>query len=454
MVKLKTEQTKLTNRAYMGVAVPLMLSTVTQPLLGAIDTAVIGMLGNAAAIAGVSLGANLFNTLYWLFGFLRISTTGHSAQIQHKGAGMERNRSFFLPLCLAGLIAAVFLCVQNPLFEMYLGMIRPDAEVQYYLTRYYQILIWGAPAVLANYVMLGWLMGQRKIKEMLFMQVSGNLLNMGLDYWLAIHLDMGITGVAAATLVSQLYSCGCGVICMLRYGKFGKVSFAGLWSKAEVFVMLQENCDLMLRTLCLLVHNNVFAAMSTGMGTDILAANSILLQLALIMAYLFEGIANASSVYAGMAVGTSKKELFNEVVKKTSFWSFVTAAFITVVFMIGGDPILHLFTRLEVLITLTRRYLVYGYAYPLIAAFGLTFYGLYTGTGLTRPVFWSTALSLALFLPVCYFGVRYFGNDGLWIGYLTFYGGRSAVLVWCRNQIWPALEQRHCREIFIERKLG
>ena len=427
------ERTELTQKAYLGMMVPFMLSTVTQPLLGAVDTAVIGMVGDAAAIAGVSLGANLFNTLYWLFGFLRVTTTGQSARIQGQGTGEARTRSFFLPLIFSLLIGSGFLMIQFPVLNGYLWLTRADVQVQVYVRQYYRILIWGAPFVLSNYVMLGWLMGQARVKESLFMQVGGNLINMCLDYWLVIRLGYGMQGVAAATLAAQVCSCGCGSLLMMKYGAFGRIKKDHLWSRSQILILIRQNRDLMLRTVCLLIHNNIFAMMGARMGTGILAANSILLQITSIQAYLFEGIANSSSVFAGRASGKNSPQMLREIMQKTVFWSFLLAALITVVQFLAGHSLLSIFTHMEDLLLLAGRYQVYCYCYPFIAAVGLTYYGIYTGTGLTGPVLLSTLLALAAFIPVCVVGSKLIGNDGLWLAYLTFYGGRSAGLFYYRT---------------------
>ncbi len=434
-----TDKKELTYRSYMMVALPFMLSTVTQPLLGAVDTAVIGMIGDAAAIAGVSLGATLFNTLYWIFGFLRVSTTGRSAQVQGRVSGTERNRSFLLPLMMAVIISLCFMLLQNPILAGYLRITGAERQVLEYVRIYYRILIWGAPVVLTNYVILGWLMGQARVRESLFMQISGNVVNMVLDYWLAIKLGYGITGVAAATLISQIYSTLCGIIFICRSERFTGKDLRGMWNGSEVRSLLQENRDLMLRTICLLIHNNVFVMMGARLGTQMLAANAILLQLTSVQAYLFEGMANASSVFAGVAKGHSLSDLLKDVIRKTTRCSCLLALMIMLFTLSAGQYIIRLFTREEALIQCTEQFLPFACLYPLVAVFGLTYYGIYTGSGVTRPVFLSTAFALIAFLPVCFFGVPMLGNIGLWLAYLTFYGGRSVGLVACRSRLLTAL---------------
>lgn len=419
----------LTHYDYIKVTIPFMISTVTQPLLGAVDTAVTGMLGDAASIAGVSLGANLFNTLYWVFGFLRVSTTGNSAQVRTKGQGIERTRSFFLPLIFSVIIAVIFLVIQKPILMGYLRFTNPEIVVVKSIQTYYKILIWGAPFVLINYVMLGWLMGQAKIKASLFMQISGNTLNMLLDYWFAISLNMGVKGVALATLISQGYTFLLGIFFIVRYGQFGTVEYRELWEKEKVKVMIRQNRDLLLRTICLVSHNNVFAAMGARLGTNILAANSILVQITSIQSYLFDGVANGSSIFAGTAVGTKSTDMFQEVVKKTKQWAIILAIVISLIYISIGKHAFILFTSLESLLVLISQYQIYSYLYPLIAAFGLTLYGLYTGSGDTKPIFLSTAWALIGSLFMYFLGVNMLGNNALWLGFLTFYGIRSVGLV-------------------------
>lgn len=434
-----TQQHELSHKSYFMVALPFMISTATQPLLGAVDTAVIGMIGDAAAIAGVSLGATLFNTIYWIFGFLRVSTTGRSARMKGTPVGADRSRSFLMPFVMAVIISVVFLIIQGPILSGYVWMTGAGVEVTEHVRTYYRILIWGAPAVLINYVILGWLMGQARVKASLFMQISGNVVNMALDYWFAIELGMGMTGVAAATLISQIYSALCGAIFILNSERFSGISMQTLWDCHELHTLLLENRDLLLRTICLLIHNNVFVMMGSRLGTEILAANAILLQITSVQAYLFEGVANASSVFAGVARGSTRPALLQAVIRRTTQWSLLLAVLTAAITLAFGTDLIGLFTSSASLLQQAKQFLPFVCIYPAAAVFGLTFYGIYTGSGITKPVFLSTAFALLAFLPVCTLGVWAFGNIGLWLAYLTFYGGRSLGLIGYRKRLWAAV---------------
>lgn len=318
----------LTDREYLGLTIPFMLSTMTQPLMGAVNTAVMGQLPDPKYIAAVSLGAILFNNLYWLFGFLRVSTTGYAAQAfgaADKRLGML---AFFKPLVLAMLISACCILFQKPILELYLAMIGAAPEVNELCRDYYYILIWGAPLVFGNYVALGWLMGQTRVRASVFMQVSMNVLNMALSIWFVFWLHMDITGVAFATLLSQLYGGILSIVLMYYYGDFDykALPWSELLDWREFIGMLQVNVNLMIRTACLLTVNNIIAAVGASFGTVVLAANAVLLQLKDIMSYLIDGMANGAAIFSGRAVGANNAKLFAATIKMTFKWLVVLAA--------------------------------------------------------------------------------------------------------------------------------
>lgn len=192
----------LTHKDYLKIAFPFIVSTVTQPLLGAVDTAVIGKLGVAELIGGVAIGTVIMNTLYWLFGFFRVSTTGQSAIALGKKNHADQASSLFRPFILALFVGVVFIMLQAVIWSGAERIINPEAVVGQNAKVYFDIMIYGAPFVLLNYTVIGWLMGQAKAKETLFTQVFGNVLNIVLDIIFVLYLDMGIAGVAIATLIA------------------------------------------------------------------------------------------------------------------------------------------------------------------------------------------------------------------------------------------------------------
>lgn len=423
--------------SYLGVAIPFILSTITQPLLGAADTAVVGRLGDPACIAGVSIGAVIFNTLYWLFGFLRVGTTALSAQAGGMGES-ERVAAGVCALIRPGLFAlsasVLLLSFQDPIFRASMRLISPDAEVARLASVYYRILIWGAPLVLANYVTLGWLMGQRRIAVSLIMQIGGNLLNIVLDLLFVYGFHMEVAGVAAATLLSQGASFAVGAIAVLRYCGFRREACRDILKISAFAAMARENLDLLLRTLCLLIQINLFTIAGAAMGTDTLSANAILYQIMMVMSYSFDGLANASSVFAGGAKGRGDATLLAGTWRETLRFSFVGAGLWFLTCLLLRERIVALFTDIPAILGILDALTPWLCVFPLLACVGVAFYGIFTGLGYTAPIRNSTAASLLLFLFCREVFVPLWGNNGLWLSFMSFYFGRSVFLLpYCRS---------------------
>lgn len=420
----------LSDREYLGLTIPFMLSTMTQPLMGAVNTAVMGQLPDPKYIAAVSLGAILFNNLYWLFGFLRVSTTGYAAQAygaadKHLGA-----LAFFKPLMLALIVGFSCILLQSPIVDAYMKLISPAADVELLSRQYYSILIWGAPLVLCNYVGLGWLMGQTRVRASVFMQVSMNVLNMALSIFFVFFLKMNIEGVAYATLLSQIYGGVVTVGLMHCCGNFdyGKLPLRELLDWRAFSGMLKVNVNLMIRTACLLTVNNIMAAVGASLGTVVLAANAVLLQIKDLMSYLIDGMANGAAIFSGKAAGQKNLQLFRETVSVTYKWLMVLVAFLTCGYYFGSELLVGVFTDLPEVIGVTRSYDGYVTFYPLCAGIGMVLYGVFCGVTRTTPVRNMMLLALAVFYTAQKFLVPLWGNDGLWVSLLLFMLSQSVIL--------------------------
>ena len=422
----------LTNREYLGLTVPFMLSTMTQPLMGAVNTAVMGQLPDPKYIAAVSLGAILFNNLYWLFGFLRVSTTGYAAQAFGAADRELGTLAFFKPLVLALLISLACIVFQKPILESYLAMIGAAPEVNALCREYYYILIWGAPLVLGNYVALGWLMGQTRVRASVFMQVSMNVLNMALSIWFVFGLHMDIVGVAFATLLSQLYGGVISVVLMYYYGEFDykNLPWGELLDWRTFIGMLKVNVNLMIRTACLLTVNNIIAAVGASFGTVVLAANAVLLQLKDIMSYLIDGMANGAAIFSGRAVGAKSGAGLDAAIKMTFKWLVVLAVILMGVYAAGNEFFIRLFTNLDEVVAMALTYNVFVLFYPVCAGIGMVLYGVFCGATRTAPVRNMMLLALAVFYLLQWQLVPKIGNSGLWLALLGFMAAQSVILLY------------------------
>lgn len=422
----------LTNREYLGLTVPFMLSTMTQPLMGAVNTAVMGQLPDPKYIAAVSLGAILFNNLYWLFGFLRVSTTGYAAQAFGAADRELGTLAFFKPLVLALLISLACVVFQKPILESYLAMIGAAPEVNDLCREYYYILIWGAPLVLGNYVALGWLMGQTRVRASVFMQVSMNVLNMALSIWFVFGLHMDIVGVAFATLLSQLYGGVISVVLMYYYGEFDykNLPWGELLDWRTFIGMLKVNVNLMIRTACLLTVNNIIAAVGASFGTVVLAANAVLLQLKDIMSYLIDGMANGAAIFSGRAVGAKSGAGLDAAIRMTFKWLVVLVVILMGVYAAGNEFFIRLFTNIDEVVAMAMTYNVFVLFYPVCAGIGMVLYGVFCGATRTAPVRNMMLLALAVFYLLQWQLVPKIGNSGLWLALLGFMAAQSVILLY------------------------
>lgn len=420
---------KITHKMFLGLMIPFILSTITQPLLGAADIAVVGKLNNANYISGVSIGTLIFNTIYWIFGFLRVSTTAFSAQSSHYRDKKSVSDIFFRPILIALFISLIMLIFQNVIFQSSMKFIQPELEIQKASTIYFKILIWGAPFVLINYVLLGWLMGLGNIKSSMTMQISGNVLNIILDIIFVIGFGFKVEGVAYATLISQVISTCLGVYFIFPYAYHRYIDLKSIINKRELINILCVNRDLMVRTICLVSHNNLFTMASSNLGGEILATNAILFQIMSIISYAFDGIANTASVFSGRAKGQKDNVLMKNCWSKTLYWGVVFVILTTVIYLIFENKIIQIFTTLPEILVLAERYSKWIAVYPAIAFLGLTFYGVFTGSAKTFPIMTSTIMAFILFFIAWKYLIPIYKNDGVWISLLIFYLGRGVFLI-------------------------
>ncbi|TWT01951.1 MATE family efflux transporter [Planomicrobium sp. CPCC 101079] len=420
----------MNHRAYLALAIPLAISTITTPLLGAVDTAVVGQLPNPAYIGGVAVGTVIFNTMYWLFGFLRVSTSGFAAQAS--GANDERQSVLALarPFFIALLVSLGFLLLQKPIEQAALALINPAADVSRFASEYFGIRIWGVPFTLLNYVILGWLMGMGRIKISVTIQILMNVLNIILALLFVNVFSWGISGVATATLIAEFFAFALGVFILWKEPSIRtnlpplkEIIDSGSFKK-----MMSVNQDLFIRTLCLLTVFNLFTMKSASFGTEMLAANAVLFQIHYLMAYVYDGFSNASSIFAGKAKGANDRELYTKTLSLSSQWAVISSVLIAAVYFIFSERIISIFTNIPAVIALAGAYDQWLILFPIAASFGLVLYGLFTGATETAPIRNSMIFALLVFLLALYSLVPLLGNHGLWLAFLVFSFGRSFFL--------------------------
>jgi MATE family multidrug resistance protein len=414
----------------LALAIPLTISTITTPLIGAVDTAVVGQLPNPAYLGGVAIGTVIFNTLYWLFGFLRVSTSGFAAQALGANDGKQGVLAFLRPFILAIVAGGGFILLQGPIEQVSLTLMNPDADVRRYAAEYFSIRIWGIPFTLMNYVILGWLMGMSKIKVSLVLQVFMNLMNIALDFLFVHGFQWGVPGVAIATLLSEVTAFFIGLIIIVKASPHRMVMppLKEMFDPSSIKKMMSVNRDLFIRTLCLLAVFNIFTAKGASYGTEILAANAVLIQIHYMMAYFFDGLANASSILVGKAIGARDKHLYKKTLILSLQWGVLSSLMLAVSYYLCADAILALFTRIPSVIELANIYGIWLILFPLTASVGIVFYGVFTGATEAAPIRNSMIYSLIAFVITLYIFVPAYQNHALWLAFTVFSLGRSVFL--------------------------
>lgn len=425
------------HKEYLSLAIPFIISTVTQPLLGAVDTAVIGRLEHPSYIGGVAIGAVIFNTLYWLFGFLRVSTSGFSAQSLGSRHEKDSYYAYFRPVLIAIIISCLFIILQVFIRKTAMYIYNPEPDVVIHAITYFKILIWGSPCVLVGYVNLGWLMGRKYVKETLFLQVSTNVLNIILDIAFVMYLKMGISGVAYATLISQLYSFIIGnYIIFTKINMFKILNYKSeLLDKLAIKKIIGVNADLMIRTVCLLIMTNMFIAKGTELGTVVLAANAVLYQIQYIISYIYDGLSNASSIFTGKCVGENNVKEYKEVLSISNVYTVILSIILSASMVLFKDHIISILTNLEDVISLCKEYIIWLEVFPFVIGIGMVYYGIFTGSTYTAPIRNSMVISLIVFIAVYFTAIPQYKNHGLWLAFILFSLTRSVVLFLYRKQL-------------------
>lgn len=418
------------HRHYLALSVPLIISGLSTPLLGAVDTAVMGQLPNPAYIGGVAIGSLIFNYLYWLLGFLRYSTSGFTAQAQGGNNQTEVLMSLLRPMGLAVIFGALFIVLQIPIKQIAFIFLEPSNAVEMHAIQYFDIRIWGAPFTLLNYVILGWLIGMSKVRISLFLQLFMNVLNIILDVIFVKVFQMGTAGVAAASLIAEMGALVAGVLILARNQQIKGIrwSLPQFLHKASMIKMLNMNGDLFLRTLFLLTVFGLFTAKGTSMGELILAANAILLQIQFIMAYILGGFANASSILVGRAIGERNKVLYNHTIKVTAIWPGTVSLLLAIFIYVAGDEIIALFTTIPEVQQVSSEYLWWLILFPLVGFWGLQLNGIFTGATAAKQIRNSMILSFIIFLLATWLCVPQWNNHGLWFAFILFTLARSLFL--------------------------
>jgi MATE family multidrug resistance protein len=420
----------VTHARLWRIAGPIVLSNATVPLLGAVDTAVVGQMGAAAPIGAVGLGAVILATLYWVFGFLRMGTSGLAAQAHGAGDGPERT-AVLLRALMVGLGAGVVLIgLQLALFAGAFAVAPASAEVETLARQYLAIRIWGAPATIALYAVTGWLIAVERTRAVFVLQLWINGLNIALDLWFVLGLGWGVPGVALATLIAEWTGLAVGLwFCRDAFGPALKAGWARIGARLALLRMIAVNRDIMIRSVVLQACFTSFVFLGARFGDVTLAANQVLLQFLGILSYALDGFAFAAETLVGQAIGARAVPEVRQAIRLSLFWTFAGGVVLGLFFWLAGPWLIDLMATDEAVRAEARAFLPWILAAPIFGALAWAYDGIYIGALLTvemrRLMVASAAiyaLALVLLLP--------FGNHGLWGAMMVLFAARSVLMHW------------------------
>ncbi|HEX3379358.1 MAG TPA: MATE family efflux transporter [Paraburkholderia sp.] len=418
------------HRRVLALAFPIVLANLTQPILGAVDTAVAGHLDGASYLGGVALGGLFFNFVFWGFGFLRMGTTGLVAQAHGAGQSDELRNTVVRALLMAAAIGALVLLVQQPLIDYALRLIGGSDAVQRHAQVYCHARIWAAPLALGNYVVLGWLLGTQRVRLALLSQVFINSVNIVavLLYVYAFH--WGVAGIGAATATADALGFVLGLALLWHGRPRGRPALnrAALFDAAALKRLVVLNRDIFARTLCLLASFGWFAHLGARQGDTTLAANALLLNFQTFMAYGLDGFAHAAEALVGAAIGARDRHAFAQAVKVTALWSALGAIGFALVFWGAGAWIIERLTDQAAVRSAAETYLPWAALSPVISVWGFLLDGVFIGATRTRELMMAMVVSLAVFVAASAALLALHGNHGLWIALLIFMATRGVTL--------------------------
>jgi multidrug resistance protein, MATE family len=417
----------VTHSSFLKIAVPIMLSNVTEPMIGVVNTSVIGQLGKAHLIGGVAIGSLIFSFLFWGFGFLRLSTAGLSAQATGASDQKEVAAVFWRSLLIA-IIVGMTLIVLSPLLKPFaVSLMGGSAEVQAAATAYFSYRIWAAPAALANFAILGWFVGQGRTGVGLIVQLLLNLTNMAVSALLVLCFNFSIEGVGIAVLVAEYAAVTLGMLFVLRRMRQLDQTFdrAYVLQTTKIKSLISANADMMIRTVCLLFAFAWFTSRSARNGDTVIAANTVLLHLFEISAYLIDGFAYAAEALVGQAIGAKDRPRYGKAITIATQWTLAFGALASLAIIAFGPTFIDIMTTNTDVRGYAREFLLWAALAPFLGAACFLYDGIFTGAMATREMRNMMVLSLAVYLAAWFLLEPRYANHGLWAALSIFLIARS-----------------------------
>ncbi|MBL4817032.1 MAG: MATE family efflux transporter [Shewanella sp.] len=432
MTPVELIRNKQKNRQLLALALPMILSNITVPLLGLVDTAVVGHLSNAYYLGGVAVGSTIITLILWVLGFLRMATTGLVAQSYGAGDTQAQYKLLLQAGSLALILGLSAVLLQLPILNTALMLTDASLEVQRYTREYFEIRIWSTPFALLNLVLLGWLLGRQQPKAAMWQLIVANSANIGLDLLFVLGLGWGVQGAALASVIADMSGFLVALTMVYKQvqktGGFDFFKLCNSLSLASYHKLLSLNADIFVRSLCLQIAFAFMTFQGASLGDNTVAANAVLLNLSLLISYALDGIAYYAEAEVGKAYGQKNNTKMREAVTLAWFWSAISAILFTLVLAFSGESIIKMLTSIEAVRAVADEYLFWIVLLPILSFGSYLFDGVYIGAAKGKVMRNSMIIStFGVFFPVWFF-LQDNGNHALWAAMSCFMLARSITL--------------------------
>ena len=427
------------DRQILQIALPSIVSNITVPLLGMIDVAIVGHMGSAAYIGAVAVGSMIFNLVYWLFGFLRMGTSGTTSQALGRRDFAEITHLLVRSISISFGIAFGLIICQAPLKWLMFWLISPTADVIPFASTYFNIVIWGAPAMLGLYSLMGWYIGMQNTRIPMLISIMQNVVNILSSLSLVYVFGMKMEGVALGTLIAQYSGFILAVVLLLRYyRRMLKAQYlrGPIFQKSQMLKFFQINRDIFLRTLCLVAVNLFFTAAGARNGAIILSTNAVMMQLYLFFSYFMDGFAYAGEALCGRMYGARNREGFSETLHRLFRWATAVTMIFSAVYIVASMPIVEILTNEPEVISTAHTFISWVWLLPISGALAFIWDGVFIGITATRGMLVSSFISSLLFFIVYIALSSYLGNHALWLAQIIYLLSRGIIQsFWFKNLI-------------------
>ncbi len=423
------------NREILALAIPSIITNITTPLLALMDVVIVGHMGSPVYIAAIAVGGTMFNMLYWLFAFLRMGSSGLTAQANGADNREESNLVLIRGLLVGICASAAIILLHKPICTLALNFMEVTGDTRMLASQYFYILVWGAPAVLCTYSLSGWFLGLKNAKAPMWVSFIINISNIVVSLVLVFIFQMKISGVAAGTLIAQWMGFLIGIIIAVRKYRPAVSSLRSILNANELKRFFAINTDIFLRTLCLIAVTAWFTRTGSQQGTIILAVNTLLMQFFILFSYFMDGFAFAGESLCGNFIGAYDRENLKVCIRALFKWGVAMAALFSVIYLAGGNILMNLMTADQTVIASSKDFYYWVVAIPFAGFASFTWDGIFIGATQTRAMLISMALSTVVYFSVYYLLFHLLGNHGLWMAFIAYLMMRGVIQTLLRHRI-------------------